>query len=253
MFLLLDRSGTFDSVLGVSLLTEWAWGKLSAPDVQKYAAKALQDQQELLVRIGQGVDLCSNTLKALSSIGRNGLFPGNAHRELVTWLGEPSTPKCFEVAINVVNQKAQKPKSGAPFWSRAHSTLHVVPAPVNFFLPHVMFNHYFSKFPARFFDSFLGESCSAEFAGAALKKFWGEVVKRKDLSEPPIRPGRFWKRFGFGPDGPKTGKKTYWKRFRLFALETHWKRIGNALETHWKRIGNALETLAGTTETHWKR
>ena len=35
-----DFVKSFDSQLAVHLLTEWAWGQMSAPSVQKYAHKA---------------------------------------------------------------------------------------------------------------------------------------------------------------------------------------------------------------------
>ena len=82
------------------------------------------------------------------------------------------------------------------------------------------------------------------------------MMEVPELRKPPKRPERFRKRFGFGLNVPKTGKKRIGNvsvclRFfpRAGTTETYWKRIGTVLETYFLKTlkkrrndGNVLET-----------
>ena len=101
----------FDSKLALHLLREWAWGQISAAELQRLAAKAYEDQKNLvaLVRAQLNIDvsddLCSKTLRALANLGSNGVHSNNCQRDLKAFLGAPSTPQPLKTQINVVVQK----------------------------------------------------------------------------------------------------------------------------------------------------
>ena len=119
-----------DSHLVSHLLTEWAWGHLSAPKVQKIAYRSWLDQQGLLQSLNLSTGLCHQSLHKLASLGTWGRHPNNAHAELVSYLGEPSTPAPFSKKVPMVCEKV----------SDAYPIQHRdIELPI--YLPHEMFSH----------------------------------------------------------------------------------------------------------------
>jgi hypothetical protein len=84
-----------DSELVLHLLFEWSWGKISATGLQEIAHKAFAGQEGLLSSMGLSNDLVNGSLNKLASLGSYGRNYQNCHRELLNYLGEPSTPAPF--------------------------------------------------------------------------------------------------------------------------------------------------------------
>ena len=156
-------SGRFDSEIADLVIREWAWGLLSANKVQKMAATSLADQQSLLARLKISRDFLPQGLVALAGIADKGRYPGNAHRDLVRYLGEPMRPKPFRASIHV---KVLKPVPGRG---------RVQPVACSFLLPHEFFHyHYTHRYP-EFVEKFLGGHEDK------VEEFWRGVVTSKDL------------------------------------------------------------------------
>jgi hypothetical protein len=169
------------SELVLHLLFEWSWGKISAPGLQEIAHKAYTDQESLLSSLGLSTDLIKGSLRKLASLGSYGRNFQNCHRELVSYLGEPSTPAPFVHSVPMLCQKASSSES-----------LVNCDVEMLFFLPHVMFAHFYHHKRARFNEIFLGDHSST----ASLTKFWQELQSRKDprLEAHPMRQQKNWMR-----------------------------------------------------------
>ena len=70
----------YDSKLAFTLVAQWSWGLLSAPDVQKYAADAAYDQRVLLESLGISVENASKSLRHLAKLGHSGKYEHNIKR-----------------------------------------------------------------------------------------------------------------------------------------------------------------------------
>ena len=130
--------------------------------MQRTAKLAFDDQTELLRSLGLSEDFADQTLRRLSSLGRSGTVPGNVHRDLVLYLGEPSTPKTFKTSIHVQLQKGKKGKSN------------VVSVNMSFLLPHEYFNYLYTKRRSAFDSIILGGDPNT------LPSFWQGVQERND-------------------------------------------------------------------------
>ena len=120
---------TFDSEQGFYLVKDWAWGLVSATQVQGRAAMALRDQQKLLRQVGANVECANQSLQDLSGLGSSGAHTSNCRRDLVSMLGDPAVP---EAHLETVHMVVAKPAPGQPSV-----------AEVNFpiLLPHKHFAH----------------------------------------------------------------------------------------------------------------
>jgi len=155
----------FDSSLAAHLILQWAWGQMSAVEVQILAQKAFADESQLLAKLGAAAGHGSQSLKMLAKLGSNGRYPGNVHRELLNFMGAPETPQCFHASIHIV---VQKPRLNV-------SVVQEISVP--FLLPHVMFNYLFQHHRHLFDELYLGKTPGGS---CQLKAFWMEVCKRKD-------------------------------------------------------------------------
>ena len=170
-----------DSELVAHLLFEWSWGKLSATGVQAIAHKAYADQLMLLSSLRLSIDLASASLKRMSGLGTHGKHQQNCHTELLNYLGEPSTPAPFVCAVPLLCQKT----------SHADAEVHR-DVEMSFFLPHVIFSHYYHNNRTRFNELFLCEYISP----AKMHGFWQELLSRGDprLVAHPMRKQSNWMR-----------------------------------------------------------
>jgi hypothetical protein len=158
-----QRMGIFDSRLAHALVMDWGWGHTSASQVQRQAQLAHDDERALLDRLGHSPDHGSRSLKALAGLGNNGSLPGNAHRDLVAYLGEPDVPKPLLAKVHVA---VMKPRLGL----RRQAEL----GEVAFLLPHVHFAHLYTNHRAVFDLQMLGGRPEV------VKTFWGGVLQRRD-------------------------------------------------------------------------
>lgn len=143
-------------------IQEWAWGHMSAPEVQHAASLAYTDQIQLLRSLNMPESAASDVLRDLSRIGNNGVYANNTHRDLQAMLGEPSMPKAFHASIPV---KILKPRRGQTPYMHMN---------MSFLLPHEYFHYLYSKRPTVFKDIMLGGSRDN------LHKFWSESERRND-------------------------------------------------------------------------
>ena len=103
--LVFDASfGNCDSHLCKLLAQQWAWGLISAVQLQKYAAAAYLDEQKLVdshsatsASSSSSSLTCSSLTRSTSlakfvALGNHGHCPGNVARELKDLLGEPAVP-----------------------------------------------------------------------------------------------------------------------------------------------------------------
>ena len=128
-------SPTDESALATHILRQWAWGELSASNVQQLAMHAYNDQAELLKSLGLSPDLANPHLFRLARLGSWGKHASNIHSQLLTYLGDPMTPpyfahtvpmilpkaKTFEVSTTTAAAQSKFPSStdkGKPWWIR---------------------------------------------------------------------------------------------------------------------------------------
>ena len=84
--------GTFDSSLALKLLKDWSWGRLSSKQVQEFAACSHKAEIAMLNRLNLSHEYASKSVGKLASLGDSGRHPGNTHRDLLAFLGEPRAP-----------------------------------------------------------------------------------------------------------------------------------------------------------------
>ena len=88
------------SFLATFLITEFAWGRMSPAQLQKFADLAARD-------VEQGV-ACLPQLKRLASIGCNGRLTNNMHRDLWRQLkSKPKTPPPTAITIPTATTEAE--------------------------------------------------------------------------------------------------------------------------------------------------
>ena len=152
----------FDSDLAAYLIQEWSWGHLSAPQVQKLAQLALQDQRSMLSQLNAGQTFVSSSLQSLAGLGTCGDNPCNIDRDLKIYLGEANLPKPFVVQVHVVVQKQFALKAA------------LQTADFPFLLPHECFHHLYHNHQDAFNKLMLGGDA------ARVPDFWQGVVQRRD-------------------------------------------------------------------------
>ena len=163
----------FDSEQARDLVTQWCWGEISAPGLQRAAALAYNDQKTLLRQVRCSVDMAQSSLRILASLGTHGRHEQNIKPELLRLLGAHVLSEPY---VSPVPMALAKPGKDVEIGQ--------VPFPI--FLPHETFASYYSK-PAKFSRLFFGGGTVE-----CLAAFWGEVKARKDprlenlgtLSEP---------------------------------------------------------------------
>jgi len=155
----------FQSRLAKHLIEQWAWGQYSATEVQTLAKAAYDDQVAFAASNNIGKQTIPEDLFKLASLGCSGRYPGNMHRDLLTWLGDLNVVKPFQCNIQV---KVQKPRK---------TTLAISTVPMHFLLPHEVFHHIYDQHRALFNTLFLGDS---EGSNSTVSSFWRELVARRD-------------------------------------------------------------------------
>ena len=135
-----------DSKLYRHLVREWAWGGLSACEVQRLASLAHADEQSLLLRLGMSRDYGCPQVKSLAAIGAWGRYPGNCARDLIRLLGEPRSPPLVSFPIPL---KILKPARHMPAVQNIEQAM---------FLPHVQFAHMWNDRKDMFDEVMLGGS-----------------------------------------------------------------------------------------------
>ena len=102
-----------DSQFIFDLLKDWAWGGLSASEVQRRAMHAYDDHLFRLKKLGVNPDWCMQSMLRMSKLGnatgsRSGsskIPNGNIHRDLLKCLGNPSIPEPYIVQVPMVLSK----------------------------------------------------------------------------------------------------------------------------------------------------
>lgn len=162
------NGNVLDSHLALSLLKKWAWGDMSAVQVQHIAHQSYKDQIGLLNRAGSSREHVTSSIYNLASLGSWGRISGNIAKELRNMIGEPALP---QPVMHDLNSKIEKPRLRMPTVRRS---------PFGFMLPHVMFSFLFNNQKSTFMQKMAGVTESISNMGDKLETFWREVVKRKD-------------------------------------------------------------------------
>ena len=167
----------FGSWLAFHILTEWAWGKISAQEVQRLAHSAVKDQVLLLRSLGANPDHTNPMLSRLAKLGNEGRNPGNCLTQMLNLLGEPNFPAPMLPRVPLLNHKGSAGES-------------VVVCDFPIFLPHALFAYFFTHDRTRFDRLYLG-ACSTV---AQRRAFWQEAVRRGDprLRAHPLRRTPGW-------------------------------------------------------------
>lgn len=130
------------SALASFLLEQWAWGHMSAPQIQKIAACAEAD------------GLAQEEIKVLAGLGGHGRYARNCHPELLRRL----QPHALASAIGKVEIPIKAPQAG---FARVQQ---------EFVLPHQLFAALYERHPEKFRERFLGaEGKMTEFWAAASR------------------------------------------------------------------------------------
>ena len=104
----LAASHVLTSNLTRHLITQWAWGVLSAAQIQAIAQAAHQDQLAMVERCGVRVDNCDEDTKKMGSLGQHGQRSGNLRRDLMVWIGQPGMPEPCSILIETKIQKVKR-------------------------------------------------------------------------------------------------------------------------------------------------
>ena len=177
-----SRGAQIESKLVRELVHGWGWGKYSAAEVQRMCFLALKDQEELLDKIGASRAHIQPSLIAVAGIGSSGKYPGNAHRELVAYLGEPVTAKATKVPVPI--------RVGKPGRLSSLQTLDM-----GIILPHVEFATIYRQNRDVFNRMILGIEDGSD---DALRAFWSGLLGRGDprLAGHPMRARPNWEQNG---------------------------------------------------------
>ena len=154
-----------DSDLAGYLLEEWAWGKISAAELQRLSSHALSDQHRLLSSLKLSNDFASKSLAKFASLGDSGKYEGNVKRDLLRYLGDPALPEPEFTVVPMARLKASGDEDTS-----------VVLQSFPIYEPHVLFAWMYHHMRRRFVDLFLG----GDPAGGGLRKFWQHVRATKD-------------------------------------------------------------------------
>ena len=111
-------------------------------------------------------DYADQSLLHLSKLGASGKYPQNARRDLLNFVGEPSSPKLFRSAVHVKVQKPRRSRDG-----EIHAIISINMA---FFLPHEYFHYLYTKKRSLFNRIMLGGD------PGRVEEFWKGVQERND-------------------------------------------------------------------------
>ena len=128
------------SFLATFLITEFAWGRMSPAQLQRFADLAARD-------VEQGV-ACLPQLKRLASIGCNGRLTNNMHRDLWRQLkSKPKTPPPTAITTPTATTEAE----------------------ADLLLPHTLFASMYEDYQDAFHNLLTPGGTSA------LQRFWSEL------------------------------------------------------------------------------
>ena len=145
------------SKLATLLIEQWSWGQLSTPMIQKLAAAAKEDMTD------KGVD-CPWDLNAIASLGSNGVYTGNMHRDLIRQhLQDP----IFRHASSLIT-----------LWIK-ENFLRCRERSQTILYPHELFAAMFSQGPEVFERLMIGEN------RANLSKFWQQISETERFESHP--------------------------------------------------------------------
>ena len=142
------------SKLASQLLQKWAWGLMSAPDVQSVADSAFQD------------GLTHPQVEQLAKIGGRGKHPGNMHRDLVLITGMP----------NVLSDATSKVSVRLALQGKNKASTEV---PLDIILPHKLFAALYHNLPNAFESSILGGE------EANIARFWNAMQSHPIVTSRP--------------------------------------------------------------------
>ena len=142
-----------ESELGKLLVSEWAWGAMSAPQIQRFAAAALSDGSP------------HNDIAVLASLGSCGRYPANCHSELVSKLA----PTYAATALSQFPLFTKKLPMG------------ICKSPHTMLLPHELFATMFKNHPKFFLENICGGSFDI------VRKFWSSMHANPMYQAHPMR------------------------------------------------------------------
>ena len=148
--------------------------------MQRLARLAYRDQQALLRHLRRSVDHVDESLASVAALGGWGASPGNIHRELLRWLGDPEPPKPLQIVVPV---KVAKP-GRLPVLAETR---------MGILLPHEEFSQLYANQRAAFNRYVLGADSEAQ-AEASLQRFWGSLEDGGDprVASLPMRQEPGW-------------------------------------------------------------
>ena len=168
----------FQSEAVLFLLEEWAWGHLSAPQLQRHAAVSHRDQCMLLREIGVSEERACPEMKKLAKLGSWGRHQRNIHQNLLALIGKPSMPAPVIVKTILMRLKPHGESTGSK-----------VQGSIPIFLPHELFAWSYQNDKRLFQRLFLGNVDTATRA-----ETWNTLLERGDprLQTHPMRGEENW-------------------------------------------------------------
>ena len=152
----------WDSENAIKLLKQWAWGELSAVQVQDMAMAQHNDEIRLLDRVGANHSFATTSIKALSMLGNSGRIHGNIKRYLLTLLGPPRCPCIVRAPVVCI--------TGKPCENATTSI------DMPFLLPHHTLSYWYENARDRFDEFMFGGPYNPDM----VTSFWKTVVQRRD-------------------------------------------------------------------------
>lgn len=215
------------SALAKFLLQEFAWGRMSATEVQRIAGHAKQDMDQ--VRAGRTL----NDLDQLAAIGTEGYNPGNCYRDVMKIINKHSDlPPATQVDMPT---------------KRGNGTCSLM-------LPHVVFSYLYHRNREQF------EKLFCPGGTDQLKKFWSQCQHTpgfKDQSaRSTLKPDRCVPVGCHGDEVPVAGRgKTYCKFSVVFSWFSLWASMlptRESLLLIWcSNPAQFVEGVEGTLHTYW--
>ena len=215
------------SFLATFLITEFAWGRMSPAQLQKFADLAARD-------VEQGV-ACLPQLKRLASIGCNGRLTNNMHRDLWRQLkSKPKTPPPTAITIPTATTEAE----------------------AGLLLPHTLFASMYEDYQDAFHNLLTPGGTSA------LQRFWSQCSSAPQFAEHPVFERQNYQRRCIpisihGDEVPVVGRGKCWcKRsivFSWYSVLAHAKPTLNSLFWIWACVPHLFkEGVGGTIQVFWE-
>lgn len=156
------------SHLAKFLLEQWSWGLMSPQLVQAISAKARADYDAWHGADKPGV---AKDLDDLASLGSDGAYPNNCHRDILMCLPENKTPEALHFTL-----MCKTPRSGV-----------YAPKHMHMLLPHEMFAHLYHEYP----EHWKQYVCPSK---DCLESFWSDIARHPALAGNPIKDEADWAR-----------------------------------------------------------